>query len=40
MVKGGNFASLSIVNSETMISTSPVGFFLFLLERSATFPLA
>ena len=38
IVKGGVKAEFSTFNSDTMISISPVGIFLFLLKRSLTVP--
>lgn len=40
MVKGGVREGLSIANSSTMISISPVGRLGFLLDLSLTVPLA
>ena len=39
MVNGGVFDSLSIVIESTVISISPVGIVVFLLERSVTVPI-
>ncbi len=39
MVKGGVLAPFNTFSAVAMISTSPVGTFLFLLSRSTTVPV-